>query len=171
MEDIFLSASEMIPHSSSQGKGVKKGLVMSDKLASNNGLMGFPGGFPGGSDIRKSAYKRDPDLIPVLGRSSWRMEWLPTGSPDYGSCNARHVKNTQSKVKHLRCSKSQTTSPHLTAEILHVACLVIYLFQDRHSVLRPRGTLSVLLEVDSCFLCSQPRVRGPIAQSRISKLL
>ena len=88
----------------------------------------FPGGFPGGSDIRKSAYKRDPDLIPVLGRSSWRMEWLPTGSPDYGSCNARHVKNTQSKVKHLRCSKSQTTSPHLTAEILHVACLVIYLF-------------------------------------------
>ena len=88
----------------------------------------FPGGFPGGSDIRKSAYKRDPDLIPVSGRSSWRMEWLPTGSPDYGSCNARHVKNTQSKVKHLRCSKSQTTSPHLTAEILHVACLVIYLF-------------------------------------------
>ena len=88
----------------------------------------FPGGFPGGSDVKKSAYKRDLDLIPVSGRSSGEWNGSPPGSPGYGSYNARHVKNTQAKVKHLRYSKSQTTSPHLTAEILHVACPVICLF-------------------------------------------
>ena len=44
---------------------------MSDKLASNNGLMGFPGGVPGGSEGKESACNAgDPGLISGPRRSA-----------------------------------------------------------------------------------------------------
>ena len=47
---------------------------MSDKLASNNGLMGFPGGFPGGSEGKESACNaKDPRL--ELSTAQSRIEW------------------------------------------------------------------------------------------------
>ena len=41
--------------------------------------LGFPGGFPGGSDSKESACNEgDWDLIPGPGIFPWRREWPPT---------------------------------------------------------------------------------------------
>ena len=50
---------------------------MNDTIRFN--MLQKRGGFLGGSDSKESACNAvDPGLIPGLGRSPWRMEWLPT---------------------------------------------------------------------------------------------
>ena len=82
---------------------------MSDKLASNNGLMDFPGGFPGGSEGKESACNaRDPRLDLWAEKIRWRREWKPTPVFLSGECHGQ--RNWRATVHGVTKSQTQLSN-------------------------------------------------------------